>query len=435
MNTSIIRGRALTFKRRPNSATDTESYNFIEDGALFVKNGIISKLGSFTYVKADAPIDVVIYDHRPHLIVPGFIDTHLHFPQTQIIGSYASNLLEWLNTYTFIEEQKYKDSLHCKNMAKQFFSTLINHGTTTAAAFCTTHPESVEAFFTESHQRNMLMIGGKVMMDRNAPAELLDTPQSSYDNTKMLINKWHGVGRQYYAISPRFAITSTPEQLEMSKSLIHEHPDCYLQTHLSENKEEIALAKKLYPDCNNYTSIYQRYNLLGPNSLFGHCIHLSEKEMAIMSETKSVAVFCPTSNLFLGSGLFNLQNFLKQKPNVRIAVGTDIGGGTDYSMLKTMDEAYKILQLQRQRFSPIESFYQITLGNAQALSLENKIGTFGIESDADIIVLDAKATSAMKNRMDTVKNIAEELFVLQTMSDDRSVAQVYIKGKPSKNLQ
>jgi len=435
MNTSIIRGRTLTFNRRPNSSTDTESYNFIEDGALFVKNGIILKLGSFTYVKADAPIDVVIYDHRPHLIVPGFIDTHLHFPQTQIIGSYASNLLEWLNTYTFIEEQKYKDSLHCQNMAKQFFSTLINHGTTTAAAFCTTHPESVEAFFTESHQRNMLMIGGKVMMDRNAPAELLDTPQSSYDNTKMLINKWHGVGRQYYAISPRFAITSTPEQLEMSKSLIHEHPDCYLQTHLSENKEEIALAKKLYPDCNNYTSIYQRYNLLGPNSLFGHCIHLSEKEMAIMSETKSVAVFCPTSNLFLGSGLFNLQNFLKQKPNVRIAVGTDIGGGTDYSMLKTMDEAYKILQLQRQRFSPIESFYQITLGNAQALSLENKIGTFGIESDADITVLDAKATSAMKIRMDTVKNIAEELFVLQTMSDDRSVAQVYIKGKPSKNLQ
>jgi guanine deaminase len=199
------------------------------DGALFVKNGIISKLGSFTYVKADAPIDVVIYDHRPHLIVPGFIDTHLHFPQSQIIGSYASNLLEWLNTYTFIEEQKYKDSLHCKNMAKQFFSTLINHGTTTAAAFCTTHPESVEAFFTESHQRNMLMIGGKVMMDRNAPAELLDTPQSSYDNTKMLINKWHGVGRQYYAISPRFAITSSPEQLEMSKSLVHEHPDCYSQ--------------------------------------------------------------------------------------------------------------------------------------------------------------------------------------------------------------
>ena len=434
MNSSIIRGRTLTFKRKPNSISDHDSYSFIEDGALLVKNGIILKLGSFSDVKADAPTDVVNYDHRPHLIVPGFIDTHLHFPQTQIIASYASNLLEWLNTYTFVEEQKYNNPLHCQNMAKQFFSSLINHGTTTAAAFCTTHPESVEAFFTESHQRNMLMIGGKVMMDRNAPTELLDTPQSSYDTTKMLIDKWHGVGRQYYAISPRFAITSSPEQLEMSKSLVHEHPDCYFQTHLSENKDEIALAKKLYPSCNDYTEIYERYSLLGAKSLFGHCIHLSEKELASMSETKSVAVFCPTSNLFLGSGLFNLQNFSKQHPPVKIATGTDIGGGTNYSMLKTMDEAYKILQLQDQRLSPIESFYQITLGNALALSLENKIGTFEIESDADITVLDSRATSPMKFRMETVKTIIEELFVLQTMSDDRSVAQVYIKGKPSKNL-
>ena len=434
MNTSIIRGRTLTFKRRPNSATDTESYSFIEDGALFVTNGIISKLGSFSDVKAEAPEEIVIHDHRPHLIVPGFIDTHLHFPQIQMIGSYAANLLEWLNTYAFFEEQKYKDPFHSENMAKQFFNTLINHGTTTAAVFCTVHPESVEAFFKESHRRNMLMIGGKVMMDQNAPAELLDTPQSGYDDNKMLIKKWHGVGRQYYAISPRFAITSTPEQLEMSRTLVEEHPNCYLQTHLSENKDEIILAKKLYPNCNDYTGIYERYNLLGPNSLFGHCIHLSEREVAIMSETKSVAVFCPTSNLFLGSGLFDLQRFLKQQLPVRVATGTDIGGGTNYSMLKTMDEAYKILQLQGQRLSPIESFYQITLGNALALSLENKIGTFETESDADITVLDARATSTMKVRMETVKNIAEELFVLQTMSDDRSVAQVYIKGMPSKNL-
>ena len=434
MNTSIIRGRTLTFKRRPNSVSDTESYNFIEDGALFVKNGIISKVDTFSNVKAEATKEIVIHDHRPPLIVPGFIDTHLHFPQIQIIGSYAANLLEWLNTYTFVEEQKYKDPLHCQNMAKQFFNTLINHGTTTGAVFCTIHPESVEAFFKESHRRNMLMIGGKVMMDRNAPSELLDTPQSGYDNTKMLIKKWHGVDRQYYAISPRFAITSTREQLEMSRTLVSEHPDCYLQTHLSENKDEIILAKKLYPDCNDYTGIYEHYNLLGPNSLFGHCVHLSDREVAIMSETKSVAVFCPTSNLFLGSGLFDLQRLLKQHPPVRVATATDIGGGTNYSMLKTMDEAYKILQLQGQRFSPIESFYQITLGNAQALSLENKIGTFGIESDADITVLDAKATSAMKIRMETVKNIAEELFVLQTMGDDRSVAQVYIKGKPNKDL-
>ena len=434
MNTAIIRGRILTFKRRPNSATDTESFNFIEDGALFVTNGIISKLGSFSDIIVETPKEVVIYNHQPHLLVPGFIDTHLHFPQIQIVSSYAANLLEWLNTYTFVEEQKYKDSFHSEDMAKQFFNALINHGTTTAAVFCTTHPESVEAFFKESHRRNMLMVGGKVMMDQNAPAKLLDTPQSSYDDTKRLINKWHNVGRQYYAISPRFAITSTPEQLEMSSALINEHPDCYLQTHLSENKDEITLAKKLYPNCKDYTGIYEHHNLLGPNSLFGHCIHLSEREIKIISETKSVAVFCPTSNLFLGSGLFDLQRFLIQQPPVRIAIGTDIGGGTSYSMLKTMDEAYKILQLQNQRLSPFESFYQITLGNAQALSLENKIGTFEVKSDADIIVLDARATPTMRLRMKTVKNIAEELFVLQTMSDDRSVTQVYIKGVPSKNI-
>ena len=434
MNSAIIRGRTLTFRRRPDSVNDTGSYSFIEDGALLVENGIIAKLDSFSNIMAEVPNDITIYDHRPHLLVPGFIDTHLHFPQIQIVSSYASNLLEWLNTYTFVEEQKYKDSFHSENMAKHFFNTLVAYGTTTAAAFCTTHSESVEAFFKESHRRNMLMISGKVMMDQSAPAELLDTPKTGYDDTKKLINKWHNVGRQYYAISPRFAITSTPEQLEMTNALINEHPNCYLQTHLSENKDEIALAKKLHPDFKDYTGIYEHYNLLGPNSLFGHCIHLSEREIKIMSETKSVAVFCPTSNLFLGSGLFNLQRFFNQKPPVRIAIGTDIGGGTSYSMLKTMDEAHKILQLQNQRLSPIESLYQITLGNALALSLENKIGTLEVESDADITVLDAMATPTMKLRMETVKNIAEELFLLQTMSDDRSVAQVYIKGLPSKNL-
>jgi guanine deaminase len=432
MNTCIIRGRTLTFKRRPYSSNDTDSYNFIKDGALFIKNGIISKIGTFSDVKKEVSKDIKIYDHQPRLIIPGFIDTHLHFPQIQIIGSYASNLLEWLKTYTFIEEQKYKDPFHSQNMAKQFFNLLINHGTTTAAVFCTSYPESVEAFFTESNNRNMLMIGGKVMMDQNAPTELLDTPQLGYDDSKKLINKWHKVGRQYYAISPRFAITSTPEQLDMSRTLINEHPDCYLQTHLSENKDEITLAKKLHPNYKDYTGIYEHYNLLGPKSLFGHCIHLSEREKIIMSETKSIAVFCPTSNLFLGSGLFDLQSFLKQQQPVRIAIGTDIGGGTSYSMLKTMDEAYKILQLQNQRLSPIESFYQITLGNAEALSLENKIGTLEVGSDADITVLNANATTSMQLRMEKVLSLNEELFILQTMGDDRSIAQVYINGVASK---
>ena len=432
MKTSIIRGRTLSFNSKPSSVSDTESFSYSDDSAILIKDGIIEKIGSFEEIKLNLSNDINIIDHRPNLVLPGFIDPHIHFPQSQIIGSYAADLLEWLNKYTFIEEQKYKSLPHAKIMAKKFFDTLISNGTTTAVTFCSVHPESVESFFEESSQRNMLMIGGKVMMDRNAPSELLDTPQEGYDDSKKLINKWHGFGRQLYAISPRFAITSTPEQLEMSRSLYKEHPSCYLQTHLSENIDEINLAKKFYSECEDYTKIYENYDLLGPNSLFGHCVHLSEREIKIIAETKSVVVFCPTSNLFLGSGLLNMNVLHKSK--VRIATATDIGGGTSYSMLKTMDEAYKILQLQGQRLSPIESFYQITLGNAKALSLEEKIGSLKIGSDADMVVLNSGSNSAMRLRMETVKSITEELFVLQTMSDERAVDQVYIKGKPSKNL-
>ena len=431
MNNCIIRGRTLTFNKAPNFTNDRDSYTYDEHGALLIINGLIEKRGSFSEIKNNSPKNLTIHDHKNNLILPGFIDPHIHFPQMQVIGSYASNLIEWLNTYTFIEEQKYNNYNHCAIMAKKFINELIKHGTTTASSFCTIHKESVEAFFTESKNRNMLMIAGKVMMDRNAPKKLLDTPKSGYDDTKELINKWHSNSRQYYAISPRFAITSTSEQLEITKTLLQEHPECYLQTHLSENLEEIYLAKKLFPNCKDYASIYEKYNLLGSKSLFGHCVHLSDREIKILNETKSIAIFCPTSNLFLGSGLFNF-NKIMQEYFVRTAIATDIGGGTNYSMLKTMDEAYKILQLQNQRLTPLYSFYQMTLGNACALSLENKIGNLEVSTDADITVLNSRATSAMKIRMETVQNLEEELFVLQTLGDDRSVEEVYIQGAPSK---
>ena len=431
MSTLIIRGRALSFRTKPESINDNNSYNYIEDAAIIIKDGKILNIGNYSEVISFEKNITNIIDHRPHLILPGFIDPHLHFPQIQVIGSYASNLLEWLKEYTFIEEQKFYNLDHSNIVAKKFFDELINNGTTTAASFCTSHIESVESFFTESNRRNMLMIGGKVMMDRNAPKELLDTAQKSYDETKYLIKKWNGVGRLLYAISPRFAITSSHEQLEMTKSLVLEHPECYFQTHLSENINEIEKTRKLFPNCIDYTNVYENYKLLGPKSLFGHCIHLSDRELSVLSETKSIAVFCPTSNLFLGSGLFDLNRFLKK--SVRVALATDIGGGTSYSMLKTMDEAYKILQLQKQRLNPLESFYQSTLGNAKALTLENKIGSLEIGTDADIIILDSESNSAMKTRMETVKNLIEELFILQTMGDDRAVKQVYIKGLPSKN--
>jgi guanine deaminase len=264
-------------------------------------------------------------------------------------------------------------------------------------------------------------------MDRNAPDALCDTPQSAYDDSKELIAAWHGNGRALYAISPRFAITSTPTQLEMAQALTKEHPECYLQTHLSENHAEIELTLELYQSARDYLDVYEMYGLLGDKSLFGHCLHLSGRERAAMAETGSVAVFCPTSNLFLGSGLFDEDGL--RAHGVRTAIATDIGGGTSYSMLKTLDEAYKVLQLKNQVLNPLKSFCMMTLGNARALQLEHQIGTLENGSEADLVVLNSHATAAMALRMETVRTLAEELFVLQTMADDRAIAGVYAAGK------
>ncbi|ASY65669.1 Guanine deaminase (plasmid) [Sinorhizobium sojae CCBAU 05684] len=430
MNDLLIRGRVLTFVREPQGVDDSESYQFYEDGAVLVISGRISAVGHHRDVAAEAGGRVQVVDHRPHLVLPGLIDTHLHFPQTQAIASYGAQLLEWLNTYIFVEEQKFREGEHAAFIAGRFMDELISNGTTTAVAYCSVHPESVDAFFTAAEERNMLMIGGKVMMDRNAPDALRDTPQTGYDETKRLIGKWHGRGRAQYAISPRFAITSTPQQMEIARVLAAEHPECYVQTHLSENRDEIAFATSLYPAARDYTDIYARYDLLGRKTLLGHCIYLSDREVSLLAETGAIGVFCPTSNLFLGSGLFDRDRF--DRLGARFSVATDVGAGTSFSMLETMDQAYKILHLQGQRLSPLNSFYRMTLGNAQALELEHRIGSLHVGADADIVVLDSRAKSAMELRMQVASSLAEELFVLQTMGDDRCVAEVYVAGKPMK---
>ena len=430
--TRLLRGRLLSFHRQPEDLGDEGSYLYIEDGGLLIGDGKIVAIGDYADIRQQAPDGIETIDHRPHLIMPGFIDPHLHFPQMQVVGSYAANLLEWLNTYTFVEEQRFVDAGHAARIAVKFFDELIRHGTTSAVAYCSVHKASVDAFFAESLKRNMRMISGKVMMDRNAPPGLRDTPQSGYDDTKQVIADWHGKGRNHVAITPRFAITSTPEQMEMSQALAREFPDLHIQTHLSENLDECRFAGELYPDAKDYTDIYARYGLLGRKSLFGHCIHLSDREADAMSESGSVAVFCPTSNLFLGSGLFGLKR-LDSRPNrVRIAVATDIGGGTSYSMLRTLDEGYKVLQLQGDRMTPLESFYRMTRGNAEALSLEDRIGTLDAGSDADLVVLDAAATPAMALKMEVVTTLAEELFLMQTMGDDRTIAETYVAGEAAK---
>jgi guanine deaminase len=424
----VLRGRVLSFIDEPQAIDDAKSYRYIEDGAVVIGGGKVVMVGEFN-PKAAAHHEVV--DHRGKLILPGLIDPHIHFPQMQVIGSYAANLLEWLNTYTFVEEQRFADGAHSTRIAGCFFDELIRHGTTTAAAYCTIHPASVDAFFTAAAERDMLMVAGKVMMDRNAPEALRDTPQSGYDESKALLDKWHGQGRAHYAITPRFAITSTHEQMEMAEALAREYPNVHIQTHVDENLAEVAFAKELFPNLPDYLGIYERYHLLGPKTLLGHCIHLTHREVEILANTRSVAVWCPTSNLFIGSGLFDHDRL--HAHGARIAVATDVGGGSSYSMLRTLDEGYKVLQLRGQRLNPLRSFYMMTLGNARAMSLDDRIGTIEAGRDADLVVLDACATPQMALRMEAVDTLANELFLLQTCGDDRAVVETYVAGRPMKS--
>ena len=421
----LIRGRVLDFHADPAETQD--NHRFWEDGAIIVQDGKIVAVGDHADL---ARPDLPETDHRPHLILPGFIDPHIHFPQLQVIASWGAQLLDWLNTYTFPEEARFADPDHATRMAGLFLDQLTAHGTTTAVAFCSSHKTSAEALFSAAHDRDMAMVAGKVLMDRNAPDAVLDTAQQGYDDTKALIRDWHGKGRQRYAITPRFAITSTPEQLAMTGQLAAEHPDCHIQTHLSENRDEIDFTLSLYPQARDYLDIYEQHGLLSDRLLLGHSIHLHPREIARMAETGSRAIFCPTSNLFLGSGLFDEAGL--RDAGIVSGIATDVGGGTSYSMLQTLNEGYKILQMRGQKLHPLSAFHWATRGNAMALGMEDSIGTLRPGSDADLVVLDARATPAMDLRMERAQTLAEELFILQIMGDDRAVAQTYVAGRPCK---
>jgi len=425
MSKKLLRGRVLSFHAEPQGA-DASAFTYIEDGALLIVDGVIETRGTYTELKGQAPE----VDHRPHLLMAGFIDAHIHFPQVQVIASWGAQLLDWLENYTFPAEMRYGDPVYAARMAGAYFDLLLAHGTTTAASYCSVHAASVEAYFAEARRRNMCMIGGKVMMDRGAPEGLCDTPQSGYDDSKALIERWHGQGRAHYAITPRFAITSTPEQLSAAGALSREHPDCFVQTHADENHNEISYVAELYPDMPDYIGVYEAHGLLGPKTLLGHCIHMTNREIGVIADTNAKPVFCPTSNLFLGSGLYNDGDLRRR--GIKGAIATDVGGGTSYSMLQTMNEGYKVLQLQRQQKHPFEAFHWITRGNAVALGLEDRIGTLDEGTDADIVVLNASATAEMRLRAETVESLAEELFLLMVLGDDRAIAQTYVAGEAMK---
>ena len=429
LSVRAIRGRLLTFLRAPRSAGDTHSYRYIDDGVILVTDGRIDAVGPAAELTARLPTGVPTEHFPGALIMPGFIDPHIHFPQTQVIASYGTQLLEWLETYTFVEEQKFADPEHAARNAEFFLDELARNGTTTALAYCTAHPGSAEALFAAAHQRNAGMIAGNSVMNRNAPPGLLKPAATAIADSRDLIARWHDTGRQRYAVTPRFAVTSTEDQLAALGALLAEFPTVLMQTHLAENRDEIASVRRLFPNDPSYTAVYARFGLLGPRSLFGHCIHLGEDEIALLRDTKSVAVFCPTSNLFIGSGLFDFDGLAAA--GVRIALATDVGGGTSYSMMRTAAEAYKVMQLNGQNLPALAAFDLLTRGNAAALGLEGEIGGLAPGAYADLVVLDARATTAMAHRMETVRNLDEELFVLMTMGDDRAVRQTFIAGEPA----
>jgi guanine deaminase len=426
----LIRGRVLSFRRRPEGVGDAGSYDYRTDGLVVVEGGRILAVVDAAEMEAWRTTGAVVDDHGDRLVMAGFIDTHIHFPQTRVIASYGAQLLEWLERYTFPTEMLYADPAHAAEGARFFIDELLANGTTTAVVYGSVHAPAIAALFEESERAGTMMLAGKTMMDRNAPPGLTDTARSARDDTEALIRAWHRRGRQRVVITPRFAITSTPEQLEVAGGLLADHPDCLLQTHMSENLKEIAYVRELFPDRAGYLDVYDHFGLLSPRTLLGHCIHLAPEEVARMSATGCVAVFCPTSNLFIGSGLFDHDGLVHGPDPVRVALATDVGGGTSYSMLRTAAEAYKVMQLRGQSLPALAAFDLMTRGNAEAIGEGARIGRVEPGLDADLVVLDARATPAMAHRMEAVRDdLEEELFVLMTLGDDRAVAATYVAGR------
>ncbi|BAU75324.1 guanine deaminase [Metapseudomonas furukawaii] len=404
-----------------------QSYQYLEDGLLVVEDGRVKALGDANALLPSLAADVEVLEYRDALITPGFIDTHIHFPQTGMIASYGEQLLDWLNTYTFPTEKQFADKAHAADVAGIFIKELLRNGTTTALVFGTVHKESVDAFFEAAHALDLRMIAGKVLMDRNAPDYLTDTAESGYADSKELIERWHGKGRLHYAVTPRFAPTSTPEQLELAGKLYGEYPGLYMHTHLSENRKEIEWVKELFPARKGYLDVYDHYKLIGERSVFAHGVHLCDDECKRLAETGSAVAFCPTSNLFLGSGLFDLEKL--EAHGVRVGLGTDVGAGTSFSQLQSLNEAYKVMQLQGKKLDPFKSLYLATLGGARALYLDDRIGNFQTGKDADFVVLDYKATPLLDYRMQQARSLPEKLFALTILGDDRTVKETFAAGR------
>lgn len=424
-----LRGAAISFCGNPFEQPVESCLIHYNDALVIIEAGKIRAVGPYSDLAAQLPSDVVPVEHPNALISAGFIDTHVHYPQVQMIGAYGSQLLEWLTKYTFVAEQQYADEAHAKLAARLFLRELLRAGTTTAAVYCTVHPQSVDAFFEESTRFNTCMVAGKVLMDRNAPEALLDTAQRGYDESEALIGRWHKKGRQYYCVTPRFAPTSTEAQLDMAGTLLRQHGNLFMQTHLCENQSEIEWVLRLFPKRSSYLDVYAHAGLVGQRSVFGHAVHMTEQDFCTCHQTGAALAHCPTSNLFLGSGLFRLFDAVNPKRPVRVGLGTDVGAGTSLSQLQTLNESYKVAALAGTKLNATQSFYLATLGGAHALYLDHRLGKLEPGFDADICILDYKATPLLEFRSSYCESLEELLFVLMTIGDDRAVQATYVAGE------
>ena len=425
MSIAGYRGKLLHFRADP--AFDPDAMLWHEDGLLVVEDGRVRAAGDYAALLPTLPAGTPVTSLGEQLIVPGFIDTHLHFPQTDMIASPAPGLLPWLETYTFPTERRFTQAVHGREVADFFLDELLRCGTTTAMVYCTVHRASVDVFFEASSARNLRMVAGKVLMDRHCPDFLRDCVEQGMRETEELIHAWHGRGRNLYAITPRFAPTSTDEQLAMAGELAAAYPDTFIQTHVAENRDEVDWVRQLHPAARSYLDVYDRFGLLRERAMFGHCIWLDERDFARMAESGAAAALCPTSNLFLGSGLFDLAAL--DAARVSLSLATDVGGGTSFSMLQTMNEAYKVARLKGSYLPAARMFYLATLGAARAMRLEGVIGSFAVGAEADFVVLDPQATPLMARRTARCENVEELLFAFALLGDDRAVSATYAGGQ------
>jgi len=417
------RASLLHFHADPAFAGD--AYSWHTDGLLVIEDGRVKAAGDYAALRASLPPGLEPVDYRGKIITPGFIDTHLHYPQTDMIASPSEGLLPWLETYTFPTERRFADPVHARATAEFFLDELARCGTTTAVVYCTVHPGSVDAFFEASEARKLRMVAGKVLMDRNCPDFLRDA-EGQIGDSEALIAKWHKRGRALYAITPRFAPTSSEAQLRLAGELAARYPDTFIQTHVSENKDECSWVKELYPASRSYLGVYEDFGLMRPRALFGHCIWLDDEDFARMAATGSAASVCPTSNLFLGSGLFDFEK--ADSAGALLSLGTDVGAGTSFSILQTMNEAYKVARLKGSYLPALRMFYLATLGAARAMDLEGTIGSFAPGAEADFVVLDPQATPLLARRSGHCNTLEEQLFALALLGDDRTVFATYAMG-------